>query len=301
MSLYYPSAIKSEPHRPKVVFSSWAGGKTQNPQYVCLPAPQGIQFSEGASYDGNAALDTVGALALGGMTADSIKGGVDGALNAIASAIPKNLREAFGTVAALKGEGAMKTAASIASGIIMNKNIVTEFTGIGTRSFSFGFKLISKSKEESDTIKAIIQAFRHGLYPSGNILTLKYPPTWRIRFVQDSNKSIEYLPRIFETYLTSFESNFNQSTYLFHTDGAPIEYDLRMSFIETRALTLEDIQSLETEDFKTGDFRRAFVGKEESAKNMATALLDAVRSGQQNLLAAAPKSGGFLDQYNNKS
>ena len=95
----------------------------------------------------------------------------------------------------------------------------------------------------------------------GNFISLKYPPTWNIQFLNGiTGEDIPYLPKIFECYLKSLSSNFNPTANVWRQGGSPIETDVTVEFIESRALTYDDIKSLEARAFKEGDFARLYGG-----------------------------------------
>ena len=106
--------------------------------------------------------------------------------------------------------------------------------------------------------------FRRGLYPEADVrgLRVSYPPTWNINFLGAggslSFSEINHIPKIYETYLTSFNSTYNASANMWHADGAPLECDISVSFTETRSLTLKDIMSLEDKPFDSSNFSVPF-------------------------------------------
>lgn len=266
-TLFYPLDIGSttDPFangifldRPIIMFTC-AGRDNVGPQYIGFPIPQGLEFSDGASYD-DQELGFVGASIKGAISTVSGSKGINEAAdkllstatnavdsmknqfaqNAVIGAVNSPLLAAIGQDA--------RAAIMIGSKVTMNKHIVTEFTGVGTRNFGFKFKLIASSKQESDIIRNICNSFRNGLYPDANMLALKYPPTWTIRFMMNDT-DIAYLPKIWECYLTSLNVSYNGSGNLWHIDGSPIECDISVSFKETRALRHQDIRQLEDTPF----------------------------------------------------
>ena len=56
---------------------------------------------------------------------------------------------------------------------------------------------------------------------------------------------IEHIPKIFECYLKDMTSTYNAGSNSWRVDGSPLESDLTLTFVETRALTLDDIIKLE--------------------------------------------------------
>lgn len=268
-TLFYPLDIGSttDPFangifldRPVIMFT--CGGRDGvGPQYIGFPIPQGLEFSDGASYD-DASLGYAGAALSGtiktvqnSVDAQKLAGGVAGisTISGFKDAFKNSGSNdmASDIVAGMSMFGAgdnIKSSVGVSMKATVNRHIVTEFTGIGTRNFGFKFKLIASSKQESDIIRNICSSFRNGLYPDANMLALKYPPTWTIRFMMRGT-DIEYLPKIWECYLTSLNVSYNGSGNLWHEDGSPIECDISVSFKETRALRHQDIRQLETTPF----------------------------------------------------
>lgn len=254
----------------------------QGPISIYLPIPIGLTFSDGASYN-EASLEQKGGVAMmaarSGALGAANGGGLVGALGGIAAATKdgagavgiKDIIVAASTKFA-KDAGVSQevtSGVSIGLGTTLNKNVTTEFTGVGTREFGFNFKFVSTNRKETDTIKNIIETFRSNLYPMGNFVSLQYPSTWNIQFLAAGGTDMPYLPKIFECYLKSLTSNFNPSTYAYRPDNSPLETDVAVSFIESRALTFEDIKSLEARAFEEGDFQRLYGGGSEQALNQA--------------------------------
>ena len=265
-TLFYPVDMGSDPsktpegidvNRPIIMFRCDGRVGDGGAQYIGFPIPQGIDFTDGASYD-DASLGYTGAAAMGAVSTLTSGNIVENTKAFDGSGGIDALKSMFGNVgigsAITAGVGNSPISDNVKSGIgiamkmTMNRHIVTEFTGIGTRSFGFKFKLVGSSKRESEIIRDIGKAFRNGLYPEANVLALKYPPKWTIRFMMGSS-DIDYLPKIWECYLESLNVSFNGSANLWHTDGAPIECDISVTFKETRALRHQDIRALEDNAF----------------------------------------------------
>lgn len=256
MIIFPPSIRDRDPDRPLIIFRN-AVAATTNDTVIAMPIPQSIQFSDGASYN-NQELGLSGSAILNAGRSTSITDAGTNLAAQVKSSMPKDLRSLVALTAGSSSvNGPARSAIGIATGTTLNKNIVTEFSGVQTRSFSFQFKLISTSLQESQLIRKIVDSFRIGLYPEGNSLQLRFPPTWYINF-KKNGKDIGYLPKIFQTYLTSMATSYNSSMNMFHEDGAPVEVDVQVSFMETRALTKADILKLESGPYKKGDFEEAF-------------------------------------------
>lgn len=248
--------MSGDSDRPIVLFRNFLENKAENDVHIAFPLPSSIQIGDSAVYN-NSEIGFTGALILSAAAGTSVSEVATNVINAAGSAIPKDFRSMFGILSQTIGGSESKSAASVASRTTLNKNIVTEFTGVSTRSFSFSFKLVANSKEDTEVIHNIVKAFRRGIYPVGDALKLTYPPTWYINFKQ-GNKDIEYVPKIFESYLTSMNTNLNSSSNMFHPDGSPKEIDLQLNFMESRSLVRADIESLEKKPFAKGDFLRSF-------------------------------------------
>jgi len=142
--------------------------------------------------------------------------------------------------------------AAFALGISMNKNVTTEFTGVGTRSFGFQYKLVPSTIEEGKTIHEITKFLRSAIYPTKDVnafgAVLRYPPKFKIRFFNRIGGSrLKSIPAIFDCFLESLSTTYNGNNS-FHYDGRPVDTDIQFTFKETRALTSKDIEDLERQE-----------------------------------------------------
>ena len=208
---------------------------------INLPMPNaGLSFSDGGQYN---EVDL-------GLAANLLSTGGEGANSQ--EAIEKSFKE-VGIKSILLNSTVSSDAIRLASGKrdIIAPNTNTNFTNNTMRSFSFVYKLSPRSASESATIKEIDTSFRELVYASsateqGKII-LNFPPTWSIRFIDltEGNASEnQSLPKIAACYLTSYNSNFNASSNLYHKDGSPTEVDITLTFQETKVQTREDIIAL---------------------------------------------------------
>ena len=257
MIIFPPSIVNEDINRPVIVFKQ-ESDRARTADHIVLPIPQAIQFSDSAAYN-NQELGFTGAAILNAGTSSSVSNAASDVFSQAKNSLPANMA-ALAQFISTKTLGRENQAAvGIATATTLNKNIVTEFTGVSTRQFGFQFKLIATSREESNLIKKIIDIFREGVYPEGNSLQLKYPPIWYIDF-KKGGSNIEHIPKIFPSYLTTLSTSYNASMNLFHDDGSPVEIDVQLTFMESRALTLADIKALKEKAAKEGDnsFKRAF-------------------------------------------
>jgi hypothetical protein len=249
-TLYFPDDLRSGSRPLMQLVCNSVRSDYHDSFFVYLPVPLNLQFADAATYN-DAELNAAGMI--GGALSAARSGGITGASNYLGNlkgSIPNSLPE-LGQLAASMAplDDSVKSAISIGLGTTLNKNITTEFTGMATRRFHFAFKFMAKSKSESEMIRNISRAFRIGLYADGNSLQLQYPPTWTIRFLDGNGSDLEYIPKIYECYLETANVSYNQTANIWFSDGAPLECDLSLSFIETRALTAEDIRSLDDAPF----------------------------------------------------
>ena len=266
-SLVYPLELKSLPTRPTIRFMKDGGSGTGGLSSVSMPAPNSIAFADSASYN-NAELGAKGSLAAQGAKTANEGKPISAMWGAIKSAVGGVFDMGVGgaaqalTANSSAGEG-VKSGVSIGVGATLNKNITTEFTGVGTREFSFAFKFISCSASETKEVNNIFRLFRSGLYPKGELYQLKYPPKWQIKFMVGVSE-IEHIPKIFECYLKDMTSTYNAGSNSWRVDGSPLESDLTLTFVETRALTLEDIEKLEG-GFDSAKFAKRYNNTNEAA------------------------------------
>ena len=250
-TLYFPDDLQLG-SRPIMQLVCNTKRDSYNDSFVIfLPMPVNLQFSDAATYN-DAELGMAGMVggALGAAKGGGIKG-VGNYLGSLGNSIPRSLGDLAQLSTALSPlDDSVKSAVSIGLGTTLNKNITTEFTGMATRRYSFAFKFMAKSESESGMIRNISRALRMGLYAKGNTIQLDYPPIWSIYFLDGDGSPLEYIPKIYECYLDTLTSSYNQAANLWFSDGAPLECDLAFTFIETRALTANDIRSLDAAPFK---------------------------------------------------
>ena len=278
--IFPPTLAIGDQDRPVIVFKAISRG-AKNDTHIIFPIPQALQFSDSAAYGTNEVGFSGSIILNAGRAAGGLDASFKNVVNQVQSSLPSDFNSLAGFIGSETLSGGNRSAVGVATGTTLNKNIVTEFSGVGTRQFTFQFKLISGSAVESNTIRDIINTFRAGLYPEGNSLQLKYPPTWTINFTKGKDE-ISYIPKIFGTYLTTMSTAYNNSMNLFHEDGSPVEVDLQVTFMETRALTLADIKSLEKDPYKDGDFYRVIEADKDLLNKGLTAATSASALAKKN-------------------
>tara|TARA_R110000823_G_C15908061_1_gene497483 strand:- start:590 stop:1591 length:1002 start_codon:yes stop_codon:yes gene_type:complete len=227
---------------------------------IYFPCPPNISFNDSATYS-TIDLNTIGNIIknevdsgasnrdLATITAGVLKSGGEAVRNLKTAEIAK----AVGSSLPIIPESIRGTS-RVLGRRIFNPNTNTTFTGNSIRSFIFSFKMVASSAEESRRVNDIHRLFRKYVYadsdPTTQNLILRFPPKWHIRFPDRNGSDNTFIPRIYECYLVSVETNFNSTTNAFHADGAPLEVDMSLTYQETRVLTRADIENMAM--YKTG-------------------------------------------------
>lgn len=266
-SMVFPSVLASiESVRPVIEITCIGGNN--NGGKITLPCPVGFGVTDGASYNdtelgflGNIAFEQITNLRQEGASFASLNEGLGNLAGRVGNESFLETAKNFAAaqfnrgIAGLAESTGFGKGIAVAAGALLNKNVTTEFTGMGTRNFAFQYKLVPSSQEEGVVIGQITRFLRQGIYPSKSVAesVLKYPPRWKIEFLTKINgATLTSIPRIAECYLESFQTTYNGSNS-FHSDGVPVDTDISLTFKEFRALTLEDIDKLESEEGLAGD------------------------------------------------
>ena len=161
---------------PHVRFSIASRNGLEN-KFIHLFVPNGFTVPDGAGYN-QFQLGAIGGTisAAGGDQALSI--GDSSVTSADFAATGLNLIKKSANQ--LVGQGG--AVAALRSGIASNPYTSLTFEGTIVRSYTFEFKLMPSSEQESRTMKEIEQTFREYMYPEESGFALKYPPTFNIKF-----------------------------------------------------------------------------------------------------------------------
>lgn len=134
--------------------------------------------------------------------------------------------------------------------IIQNPNTRSTFSGHPVRQFSFNFKFTPRNENEARIIRQLIRSFTRNIYARPSLSTgsasfvLNYPPTWQINFIHRGRDN-EFIPRIYESFLTSCASTLNSEGSFWHEDGSPKSIDITLTFQETRTLDRDIYDKME--------------------------------------------------------
>jgi len=260
-------AGNSNPSREPVSVSAMKITPVTNGQ-VSLYLPIAYQVQEGLQYD-TPNLNATGAVAMAAMNAGS------GALTAAG----RGIQEGFQSVGSFFDQGVggigarlaaerlarspagflvpegIRNAIGLTARVTVNPNIRTAFRGVNIREFSFTFKFLPKSAEESLQVKKILRllrrhAFPEEIRPGGIPIGYKYPDLFKIRLLSGKQGEFKNVGTpIKMSQLRNISTVYNPTTSALHPDGSPTEIDLTLSFIEYKTISREDIDNEDNDSF----------------------------------------------------
>jgi hypothetical protein len=158
------------------------------------------------------------------------RGGAAAATNALGTAVN-----------GIGGAGTFEAALKVGLGVAQNPHKIVLFTGVDFREHRFSWKLSPRSREESNMIKMIIDAFTYYAHPEyvGGGLFFKYPEFFNIKF-----RHPNYLFELQPSVCTDIQVNYHGqgvAAYIRDANGggapAPVEVELTLSFKETEIVT----------------------------------------------------------------
>lgn len=222
--------------------------------YISFPLPMGIVFSDKGNYS-SIDLGVLGAASNTLAAADDKNSSFKGAAikdiqKAVSGASSMTSAEAASIIAKqLSSSDNSNSAINLATKRIIAPNTNTTFTGNAVRSFSFTFKMVPRSRADTEMIYLIQEAFRYYSYAStvegSSQLIQGYPPVWSIKFLINGKES-SFHPKIYSCYLEGLTSTFGTLSNASMENGAPLDTDVALSFQETRALNRIDITKLQS-------------------------------------------------------
>lgn len=235
---------------------------------VALYLPIAYQVNESLNYD-TTNLNASGAAAMAAMNAGSSAltaagKGIASGLESITSFFDQGVGGIGARLAAerlarspagfLVPEG-IRNAIGLTARVTVNPNIRTAFRGVNIREFSFQFKLLPKSAEESLEVKKIIRLLRRHAFPeeirAGSVpLGYKYPDLFKIRLLSGKEGEFKNVGTpIKMAQLRNISTVYNPTTTALHPDGSPTEIDLTLGFIEYKTISRDDIDNEDDDAF----------------------------------------------------
>jgi len=211
---------------------------------VHLFTPNGVSAPDAATYNQM----NLGLLGAGMSLAEAGKTAVDD-VKSLAGG--KGLTNTALATLLATGIGGNKTAmAGMAMGVAANPYIATAFESTTLRSFGFNFKCVPESSEEAEDVRKIENTFRKFMYPKElDVIALQYPPVFRIKFYNGEEEN-KFMPMILDSYLINLTTTYNETSNMFHADGAPVETSMSVTFQETKALIRDDLYSDDSLDYR---------------------------------------------------
>jgi len=235
---------------------------------VTLPLQRPLRYSDVAQYEG-ASLGIIGGLANDILSGNNPFEGIssNGKLKSTAGALAAQVvarglgsvaGATIGSVGGIGGAilggiagsntgeqlgGATKSATRISSA----PNFRTLFNHVDIRNFSFDFKMIATSKEESVAINNIIKLFRQELYPekiplgaTGLPFAYKFPNVFEIEVKNRFDNTMGF--KFQRCYLRNVQTVFNETATGVYDDGNFIEVSITLDFVEIVALDKQKIR-----------------------------------------------------------
>ena len=140
-----------------------------------------------------------------------------------------------------------KEAIEIGMGAALTDRMEMAFKGIDKRKFSYTFKMMPRSQDESDEIKKIVDMFKFHMLPemlqaSSRGRLMGYPSTFDIKYMYQ-NAENNYLNKVSECYLESMDVDYGGDRYrTFKPTSAgapPTEVTITLNFGEIELITRE--------------------------------------------------------------
>lgn len=229
---------------------------------IGLYVPDNVNVSYSVGYDDNESLSqnlgrfyflAQGATSLANAFKDAKDKTLTGMLNA-AGNDPYVRDAAFDLLGKMTGTNLTRLALN-AGGYAMNPQLQVLFRGIGFRTFQFDFVFTPYNKQETQTVKQIIQAFkyysapkisRNGSFEQG--FYMEIPQTFDISFYY-GNEENRNVSRIGECVLEQVDVDYAGSgQWSTYNDGSPNQIKMSLRFKETIIIDKNRIG-----DPKTGD------------------------------------------------
>jgi hypothetical protein len=128
-------------------------------------------------------------------------------------------------------------------GLALNPQLELLFTNIDYRTFQFDFLLTPKSRQEADSIRSIIQAFKFYSAPELSAVGRYFvvPSTFDIKFNFQGVENT-FVHKLAPSVLTAVVSDYAPQGWVSHQDGSPVQTRLTLQFKETEILTKEKIK-----------------------------------------------------------
>jgi hypothetical protein len=205
---------------------------------ITLYMPETLSFTNQASYTDTTLLDIAqeALQSLGTLGADKDSG----LMRKIAGAIPGSINTGISAVRSNAGKLLLST-----QGLAINPQNQLLFDGIGFRNYSMSFTFTPYSKEEANSVKEIIKMFKMHAAPrlvsgAGGMLFIP-PSSFKLDFFFNGKRN-ENIGKVAESVIESIEVNYAPNGWSAHTDGAPVQTTMTISFKEIEIIDRAKIE-----------------------------------------------------------
>ena len=134
------------------------------------------------------------------------------------------------------------------TGNIQNPNMELLFNAPTLRPFAFTYRMSPRNREESIMVKRIIRMFKQSMMPSQSPsgLFLESPNTYKLKFLNGNRGEHDFLPKIKECALTSFNVNYTpDGNYATYEDSSMVAYEVQFGFQELEPIFNQDYGALD--------------------------------------------------------
>jgi hypothetical protein len=191
---------------------------------VSLYIPDTVNVTYNSSYGNLSLADVIKEVA--DMTANKSKNPILSVVNKFGKALSSGISAAQGNIAKL---------ALSSQGLAINPNQQLLFDGIDFRTFQMAFTFTPHTKQEAETVKKIITAFKYHSAPEittkGAGMFFIPPSTFDIKFLFNGKENTN-INKITECVLESVDVNYAPNGWAAHDDGAPVQTTMTLSFRE---------------------------------------------------------------------
>ena len=131
------------------------------------------------------------------------------------------------------------------AGYVFNPQQQLLFEGIDFRQFQMSFTFTPVSKDENDAVVNIIKTFRKYTAPEitreAGGMFFRPPAVFDIDFLYNGQNN-PHINKIKTSVITNIDVNYAPNGWAAHTDGAPVQTTLTMTFRETSLVDRTDIE-----------------------------------------------------------
>ena len=219
---------------------------------ITLYMPASVQVTYGATYNDQeiGSLTERAATAIKQLIEGNLAGGARTIVNADKTLVENATKFLLGLAQNVPGLGGATDLEAMKQGRIISNRMELAFKGITKRSFQYTFKMIPRSKEESDMIRKIVHAFKFNMLPEfeGGDLggrKLIVPNIFDIEYMYNGNLN-NYLHKISRCVLESMNVTYGGDRYRTYTatkEGAPPqETNISLNFKEMEMITRRRVE-----------------------------------------------------------